>query len=59
MKLYHYQVISSCDPTDVIVDSKEGKLKPVSYEQAHINGEAALKAMGVLPEIYYVKAIPA
>lgn len=57
-KLYHYIIISSFDPTDIPLDRRDNPdAVPVNWEQAEIQGQAALKALSLNPDQYYVKIV--
>lgn len=58
MKKYHYIIISSFDPSDILLDRRNNPdAVPVNWEQAEIQGQAALKTLNADPNQYYVKLI--
>ena len=58
MKKYHYIIISSFDPSDILLDRRNNPhAVPVNWEQAEIEGQAALKVFNADPDQYYVKLV--
>lgn len=56
---YHYQVISSFDPTDIPLDSsKLNQLPCDTYKEADALGEESLIALGLDKDQYYSRVIP-
>lgn len=65
---YHYQVVSSFDPTDIAVDSRENLHDAVylnipfsgfdKEETADEMGEISMQIRKLNPDQYYVKVIP-
>lgn len=56
---YHYQIVSSFDPTDIPVDSAKERAYPFYYEpDAKIAGSIKMGAFNLNPEQYYVRVVP-